>query len=1166
MDVLRRLVASNVLPDFNPRYIFAAIGLIVLSGGVGCAILSKEPVLPLQHATMWRTLIRPVEVTPYVRLTMIDAPLNNLSVSADGQSIWAVGNGGLILRSRDGGRTWTQIPLAPGLDATSTARKEIPIGSGLNFSAKIFADWSYFLKNRYSYDIVVTGVAGSNRQRAQQYGEALSKALVAAGFDPKHIRIATEIGTDEKVDARATFNLYSAAPNLAHICDMAVGVTLANSDASRQWLIAPGAATPRLLVLPASIQGIAPGSQCIGNATGNGRQGRRFDFEHIPVSPDTKMDGDGRLLIVGPKKSGMSAFVTQSDPVRFLPLPEGVIVNGGTIGNKDSTRWLVTADGRVLRAPLKADHWDETRLVDAGKKPERHALNAIYFTDNGTLGWIVGEGGIVYRSTDSGASWSQMESIKDGTSLRAIAFAEDGVNGWGGGDGGLYGSDDAGAHWSPMAIQPSLFGRWLHTSDKFLLASDKRPLRCASNYSACASFGGTIPMPPILAWVGFAAALFALGFAGVAPDNLRTPDTSGEGSAHAYSGDRPLRAGEADLLGFRSIAKGLAEFLNNRATIPPLSLAIDGPWGSGKSSLLNLFVEAEAPQKRFRLVWFNAWHHEKEENTLGAILQMVCREAIPAWYTPLGVIMRWNLLRQRIAEQPVVYLAMLFLLVLIFYAAWAQPDWTARRIAGGLQAAGCLLGCSKADTDEAAGLTGHTIAILPALGTLIAVVIAYLNFRVRLQSYATSASSFLPRLVLTKGRKDLMTDVGVRNRFAKEFASVTAALRPQRLVIVIDDLDRCQPEKVVEILQLINFLMTSGECFVLIAADLRWVEASVRESYGKLGGALIATEIDSPPRRNSEDDKLGEFANRYLRKIINVVIRVPRMSPDQSNRFVQEDDPQRPSENPRRASWFTRLAWVAALVAAIAVPIVLAARLPQLLPENPLPAQAAPVASRTPSSTTGTPDLKFYPAVTNGPAAENTGASAPSRTAVGAPGLPLSPWWLFLPVLIGLFFGVVAWQVWRVDIATRHTDSKLFKDALRLWAPVVYAASPTPRDLRRFMNQARYVSAQNSRGPAPLRDVELVKFAALEFVDPRWFDKLSPAKKQQLEQAMQHGDLKVLPSGWLPGLKAALADAYRHYLNSVPPAPTRLHAKSSIDQYKAFSGAIDFGLDERESG
>ena len=47
------------------------------------------------------------------------------------------------------------------------------------------------------------------------------------------------------------------------------------------------------------------------------------------------------------------------------------------------------------------------------------------------------------------------------------------------------------------------------------------------------------------------------------------------------------RAAGDDLLGFRPYVIAIAQFLTEEDTKPPLTLSVEGEWGSGKSSWLN---------------------------------------------------------------------------------------------------------------------------------------------------------------------------------------------------------------------------------------------------------------------------------------------------------------------------------------------------------------------------------------------------------------------------------------------------------------------------------------------------------------------------------------------------------------------------------------------------
>ncbi|MCE2559945.1 MAG: hypothetical protein J4F98_15475, partial [Acidobacteria bacterium] len=64
-----------------------------------------DPLAPASDSVLARFL-NPIERNAHLRLPSIAAGLTSITASADGQDVWAVGGGGTILKSSDGGDTW----------------------------------------------------------------------------------------------------------------------------------------------------------------------------------------------------------------------------------------------------------------------------------------------------------------------------------------------------------------------------------------------------------------------------------------------------------------------------------------------------------------------------------------------------------------------------------------------------------------------------------------------------------------------------------------------------------------------------------------------------------------------------------------------------------------------------------------------------------------------------------------------------------------------------------------------------------------------------------------------------------------------------------------------------------------------------------------------------
>jgi hypothetical protein len=80
--------------------------------------------------------------------------------------------------------------------------------------------------------------------------------------------------------------------------------------------------------------------------------------------------------------------------------------------------------------------------------------------------------------------------------------------------------------------------------------------------------------------------------------------------------DRPVLATKEDVLGIKAYAQALSDFLLRCDT--PITLGIQGDWGAGKTSLMNMvreLLQETVSQERFKCetVWFNTWMYSQFE-------------------------------------------------------------------------------------------------------------------------------------------------------------------------------------------------------------------------------------------------------------------------------------------------------------------------------------------------------------------------------------------------------------------------------------------------------------------------------------------------------------------------------------------------------------------------
>lgn len=119
-----------------------------------------------------------------------------------------------------------------------------------------------------------------------------------------------------------------------------------------------------------------------------------------------------------------------------------------------------------------------------------------------------------------------------------------------------------------------------------------------------------------------------------------------------------------------------------------------------------------------------------------------------------------------------------------------------------------------------------------------------------------------------------------RNAQAEEPES--AATRPiDRIVLYIDDLDRCEPDQVVDVLQAVHLLLAMDLFVVVVGVDPRWLLRSLGTRYPRVLGMC--------PRDGTGADTglRGATPRDYLKKIFQVPFVLPPMDRDDLGRLLR---------------------------------------------------------------------------------------------------------------------------------------------------------------------------------------------------------------------------------------------------------------------------------------
>ena len=111
--------------------------------------------------------------------------------------------------------------------------------------------------------------------------------------------------------------------------------------------------------------------------------------------------------------------------------------------------------------------------------------------------------------------------------------------------------------------------------------------------------------------------------------------------------------------------------------------------------------------------------------------------------------------------------------------------------------------------------------------------------------------------------------------------------RYDRVILYLDDLDRCTPMRVVEVLQAVHLLLSIPLFVVVVAADPRWLLQSLLTHYQD----LLHTGIDI------EDFEWGVTPQNYLEKIFQIPFTLPPMASRDFDQYVTDlfrEDSQEP--------------------------------------------------------------------------------------------------------------------------------------------------------------------------------------------------------------------------------------------------------------------------------
>lgn len=341
-----------------------------------------------------------------------------------------------------------------------------------------------------------------------------------------------------------------------------------------------------------------------------------------------------------------------------------------------------------------------------------------------------------------------------------------------------------------------------------------------------------------------------------------------------------------DTLGFTPYVAAVAAFLLHPDTNSPLTLSVEGTWGSGKSSFM-LQLSDRISGKGGKTVWFNAWRHDKEDELWAAFaLDFTSKLAadFPFWkkwwfHLKLSVA-RFD--RQGgwfpLAKFVVLTLLFLYVTLLVGLAAGKKDATFHRLLTPPLPKATSsnpptVTGAGeKQNQGELAGKPEDLLLVLIQLGGAAGYIL--LGFAIIHKISDVIGNPLKIRLT----RYILDPKYETRAAFIETFHAdfdrlVRTYARGQRVFVFIDDLDRCEVPKAAELMQALNMLISdSAPVFYILGLDREKIAAGLAAKYEKLL-PYLAESVTAQPNTAS----VGiEFGYTYLEKFIQLPFLVPQ--------------------------------------------------------------------------------------------------------------------------------------------------------------------------------------------------------------------------------------------------------------------------------------------------
>ncbi len=280
---------------------------------------------------------------------------------------------------------------------------------------------------------------------------------------------------------------------------------------------------------------------------------------------------------------------------------------------------------------------------------------------------------------------------------------------------------------------------------------------------------------------------------------------------------------KVDLLNNEAIAKTIVSLIEESKD-QPISIGIHGDWGAGKSSILEMVeskveLASSESRKKYSCIRFNGWKHQGFEDSKVALMSSIISE-----------LQRKEKLGVKASG--------------ILEKLWKNINWMSVAKTAGKTALGIATGTAP----------------LTLLSSALDVLKTTASIEDGIQGAIESIGGYLKDAKITE---DTSSNKEF-SEFQKNFAELLEDASIDKLVVLIDDLDRCLPEVAISTMEAVRLFMFTPKTAFVIAADEGMIRYAVKKHF--------------PDATDENKYDAGEvFANKYLEKLIQVPFRIPAL-------------------------------------------------------------------------------------------------------------------------------------------------------------------------------------------------------------------------------------------------------------------------------------------------